>query len=95
MRKLAILCASAAAAAGLAQALAAPPASRSRKAQGDPNQMVCRSAGSSASRIKSPRICLTRAQWQEVEARSRELARQMQRARQPGCTPDPGSGMMC
>ncbi|HEV2817819.1 MAG TPA: hypothetical protein VGW40_11450 [Allosphingosinicella sp.] len=97
MRKLAILCASAAAAAGLAQALAVadPPAGTSRQVEGDPNQMVCRSETETRSRIKGRRICLTRAQWREVEARSRALAREMQRATPPGCGPDPSSGMMC
>jgi hypothetical protein len=95
MRTLAILCATAAASAGLAQALADPPARRLREAEGDPNQMVCRSQTETRSRIKGRRICLTRAEWRELQARSRELAGQMQRFKQPICTPDPGTGMAC
>jgi len=95
MRKLAILCATAAASAGLAQALADPPARKLRDAEGDPNEVVCRSETESRSRIKGPRVCLTRAEWRELRDRSRELAREAQRARPPGCSPDPNSGMMC
>lgn len=94
MRTLAILCA-AAASVGLAQALADPPARMSREAAGDPNQRVCRSATETRSRIKGPRVCMTRAEWREIEARSRALAREMQRPTPPGCGTDPMSGMMC
>ena len=95
MRKLAILCAAVAASAGLAQALADPPASRLREAKDDPNQMVCRSETESGSRLKGRRVCLTRAEWRELWAQSRESAAEMQRYKQPVCTPDSSSGMAC
>lgn len=95
MRKLAILCATLAASAGLAQALADPPARKSREAQGDPSQMVCRSENLPGSLIKGRRLCLTRAQWSELRAKSRELADEMRRFKQPACTMDPQTGMAC
>ena len=95
MRKLAILCAAAVAAAGLGQALADPPARKSREAAGDPNQMVCRREAEPGSRLKGRRVCLTRAQWSELRARSRELADEMRRYKPPACALDSNTGMAC
>ena len=94
MRKVAILCAAAAASAGLAQALADPPAGKARQAAQDPNQVICRSQPEPGSRMRR-RICLTRAQWQELRDQSRAAADDMQRLKPPVCGADTNTGMMC
>jgi hypothetical protein len=94
MRKLAILCATAAASAGLAQALADPPASKAREAEGDPDQLVCRTEPQPGSRMRR-RICLTRSEWKELKALSRAAADDMQRFKPPACGPDTNTAMMC
>lgn len=93
MRKLAILCAAAAASAGLAQALADPPG-KTRKAAADPNQILCRTEPEPGSRMRR-RICLTRAQWQALRDQSRSAADDMQRFKPVVCGPDTNTGMMC
>lgn len=95
MRKLAILCAAAAASAGLAQALADPPARKTREGEGDPNQVICRSENEPGSRIKGRRICLTRAEWRELRAQSRNAIDDMQRFKPPVCGSDTNTAMMC
>jgi hypothetical protein len=95
MSKLAILCAAAAASAGLAQALADPPARKTREGEGDPNQVICRSETEPGSRIKGRRVCLTRAEWRELRAQSRQVADDIQRFKPPVCGSDTNTGMMC
>lgn len=94
MRKMAILCATAAASAGLAQALADPPTGKTREANSDPNQIVCRTENEPGSRLRR-RICLTRAEWKELRARSRAAADDMQRFKPVVCGPDANTAMMC
>ena len=94
MRKLAILCATAVASAGLAQALADPPARKTREAEGDPNQIVCRSENEPGSRLRR-RICLTRAEWRQLREQSRAAADDMQRFKPVVCGPDTNTAMMC
>ncbi len=94
MRKMAILCATAAASAGLAQALADPPARKTREGEGDPNQIVCRTEPEPGSRMRR-RICLTRAEWKALRAQGRNLADDMQRFKPPVCGADTNTGMMC
>ena len=97
MNKFAILCVAAAASAGLAQALADPPARKTREGAGDPEQIVCRSETDIGSRVSRRRVCRTRAEWAELQAQSRDVTDEVQRYKPQICNPDGagGSGKIC
>ena len=95
MNKLAILCVAAAASAGLAQALADPPATKTREIRGDPEQIVCRSEQEIGSRVSRRRVCRTRAEWAELQAQQRDVVDEVQRFKPVICTQDPQGGMRC
>ena len=95
MNRLAILCVAAAASAGLAQALADPPARKTREGEGDTGQIVCKSAPEIGSRLRSRRVCRTRAEWAELQAQSRDVVDEVQRFKPVICNPDAQGGWRC
>jgi len=94
MRKMAILCATVAASAGLAQALADPPARKTREGAGDPKQIVCRSETEVGSRLGRRRVCRTREEWAALQAHSREVTDEVQRFKPVICVQEPTTGQM-
>ena len=85
MNRLAISCVAAAASAGLAQALADPPARNTRE-EGDTGQIVCKSDTEPGSRLRRRRVCRTRAEWAELQAQSFKPVI---------CNPDAQGGWRC
>ena len=92
MNKLAILCVTVAASAGLAQALADPPARKTREGEGDPEQIVCRNETEIGSRVSRRRVCRTRAEWAELQAQNRDITDEVQRFKPVICVQEPTSG---
>ena len=95
MNRLAILCVAAAASAGLAQALADPPARKTREGAGDTGQIVCKSDTEPGSRLKRRRVCRTRAEWAELQAQNRDVTEEVQRFKPVICTPGAEGGKRC
>ncbi|HNJ47594.1 MAG: hypothetical protein H6916_09805 [Novosphingobium sp.] len=46
--------------------------SASQTGASDPNQMICRSMAETGSRLKSRKVCMTKAEWAEVRRQQRE-----------------------
>ena len=51
----------------------------------DPNEIVCERIRLTGSRVVSSKVCGTRAEWDELHRRERELAKQMQRNANSAC----------
>ncbi len=95
MNRLAILCAAAAASAGLGQAIADPPARKTREGAGDTGQIVCKSDTVPGSRLRTHRMCRTRAEWAELQQQQRDVVDEVQRFKPIICNPDAQSGWRC
>ncbi len=95
MNRLAIICVTAAASVGLAQALADPPARTTREGEGDTGQIVCKSDLEPGSRLRTRRICRTRAEWTELQAQQRDVVDEVQRFKPVICNPQAQNGWRC
>ncbi len=77
MKTLALILAASAASAALAEQQR-PITVRGPHARYDPNEIVCRSEAEVGSRLRTHRICVTRAQWAEHVRQERQYVEKAQ-----------------
>ena len=78
MKKIVLVSALLASSAGWAQA---PSSGQGGEGAPDPNEMVCRTVGSTESRLSRQRICMTRQQWVDSRRTTRENTERTQNNR--------------
>ena len=77
MKKIVLVSALLASSAGWAQA----PTSGQTSEAPDPNELVCRTVGSTESRLSRQRVCMTRQQWADTRRTTRENTERSQNNR--------------
>ena len=75
MKKLIIFAAALSAVAAFAQTPPAPTPTGARS--GDPGEILCRTLGDTSSRLKTRRVCMTRAEWRARNLEQRSLLSRM------------------
>jgi len=75
MKKLIIFAAALSAPAAFAQTPPAPTPTGARS--GDPGEILCRTLGDTSSRLKTRRVCMTRAEWRARNLEQRSLLSRM------------------
>jgi hypothetical protein len=65
-------------------AIAAPANDAKTGSAGDQNEIVCRSMAETGSRLKSRRVCMSRAEWAELRRQQREA---IEKGQNSACMP--------
>jgi len=78
-----------------ASALAAPPQEQPAEQAPPPEKKVCRTERATGSLTRRTRICLTAAQWREVNDRTRRGLDEFVRDASGGCMAPGRGGTMC